>query len=154
MNPFFIAFLIMPLPVYALLRPTTSVRWRYTALIGMLLLGWGLLFADLRYGYHMNQLAYLECKERPAEFNLEHEDCWKIINIADGAALAFYYYLGWLPAAMYIGGWELAWRAIFWLHSRNSLHTLHAWWLGNTYIVLFGCAVLYVLGAYIRLLLR
>ena len=39
--------------------------------------------------------------------------CGHHVNIADGAAIVFYLYFGWIPAAGYPGFHELVWR---WRH--------------------------------------
>ncbi len=94
-----------------------GVERSITSHVARVLCAIGLTYVLLNLAYHAQDAFdwrnFQACQENsvhPYMSREMHEECRHHVNIADGASNVFLLGLGWIPAAFYIGIWEILWR--------------------------------------------
>ena len=106
---FYLAIVSAPIMIFAA-KPKKSLRVRLARLLLAILCTYVLINLSLHTGRTLDWKAYEQCQSE-SQYRVDsperYEACNHHINIADGASNIFYLYLGWIPAAAYVGFWQL-----------------------------------------------
>lgn len=120
-------------------RPQSSFGWRSGRLILATILGYGLvllaLYTNQIYADLITEQFFLQFPEC-ADQRCDHAPDLHI----DGPALAMLTYLGWVIAALHVGGWEFLWRVSYRKSIKDMGNAFKGKWLSNVYagFAIFG----------------
>jgi hypothetical protein len=111
---FWLFFIVIPAIIHGV--GPKSCGLRVGRLMSAVILGYAFANAALHWQAVLDRRAFEECvagSGLPFESREAFDACGHHVNIADGAAIVFYLFFGWIPAAAYAGFHELIWR---WRH--------------------------------------
>jgi hypothetical protein len=147
----YLFFLLPPLLIFSV-RPNDEPWLR--AMRTIVAVGCAYILINLSLHTHRSIIwrAYQTCQSQYPDGAIQHHDECGEINIADGASIAFYLLLGWLPGAAYVGIWELIWRR-FHRHQLAERRTPLRWaWITSFPVwVFYVCLALPVISIVIVL---
>lgn len=146
-------FFITPAILF-IAKPSSSSKLRVWLTVIALVGAYFFINLTLHTHHSLKWNAYRECQSQFSDGGIQHHtECGKI-NIADGAAFAFYIMLGWIPGGAYVGVWELIWRRIHRKYLREHGVPKHFWvtsipvWLLSTCLILPAVSILVTLFRY------
>lgn len=130
-------FLLMLTP--PLLAFTTKAEARSLRHIGRLLTAIAVSYCLINFSLHIHYAQswalYEACQTGFPDGHIQqHKACESPPN---GAPLTFSYILGWIPAAAYVGFWELLWRGYHRKQIRELEKRFPAKWISNLTIIIF-----------------
>ncbi|MFO1242528.1 MAG: hypothetical protein U1E36_04920 [Rickettsiales bacterium] len=76
---------------------------------------------------------YEACQSQFSDIS-HHEGC--PLNVGSGASFVFFLFFGWIPATMYVGWWELAWRKYYRSKMISLRKGLGDDWFSNLVIII------------------
>lgn len=142
-----IFFISLPLFIFSV-KPDSKASWRFWRIVLAIGIGYILINLSLHTHRAIQWNAYEQCrsesKNRIDSIEM-HEECKHHINIADGASNVFFLFLGWIPAAAYLGFWELIWRVKYRHFIREMKGNFKGKWFSTLLIVCSVPVWLYIL---------
>lgn len=134
-------FWVLAVPLIVFARPPEAPAWqRATRTLVAIAAAWPAMFLATLLSHEIVSGPFVVRPHLPDQKSWDMEGC---ANIGDGLSVVFYAFLGWIPATVYTGWWEFAWRRF---HCpgpafRRDPVSLTAYWAGRIAAVIIGaCA--------------
>ncbi len=125
-------------------KPDHSFCWRVGRLVLAIVLTYGLINLGLHTYRALKWKAYNECQGQFSDGAIQHhEECGEM-SITDGASNVFLALFGYIPAAGYVGFWELLWRVRYRKRIRELGNNYKGRWFSNIIIPFFIPLFLYI----------
>ena len=148
----YIFFLALPILVF-IAPPSARKKRRALVLLGAIFLGYLCINASLQNGRNLVREAYDACQSQFPDGAIQHYPECGEINIADGASYAFAILFGWIPAAAYVGFWEICWRIKHRRQLQQMGKSFKGKWVGNSAMAIFFLTAAYPIVATLGLLI-
>jgi hypothetical protein len=116
----YLFFIALPIITFTL-RPDSPARAHIFRIMIAVFLGYIFINASLHTSYNITWDTYRECQNQFPDGAIQHHKECGERNVAGGASFLFMMVLGWAPAMVYLGMWELIWR----YRHRNQLQTMN-----------------------------
>lgn len=142
---FWLLIILIPVIVFCV-KPEASMWRRMARLLLAIAIGYVLANVALHWGRSQDWKAYQACQSQFEDGDIRHHRECPEIDIGDGASNAFYLLFGWIPAAAYVGFWELIWRRRYRHTIRAMCKTFKGKWASNALIIFSVPVWLYILA--------